>query len=205
MFGFNVRRHEKLSSLYRQIGGSAPLNYVKAIEPNVVKIAAVCWRILLHSRTPSSTGWVTRFIFSVKIIARNYNSHNIRHLFVQKSVVSLRTIPALTIKHHGQKVIAYFALFPPSYAMSIRTIFSFSVVLMLNTATASYIGGPKRCIHFILAIISYQINPGFIFPGNNIVRAQTFSFPAPMDQATRHFVKDWIKIVEAYFSTKSAV
>jgi len=27
--------------------------------------------------------------------------------------------------------------------------------------------GPKRCIHFIIAIISYQINPGICFPGKS--------------------------------------
>jgi hypothetical protein len=28
-------------------------------------------------------------------------------------------------------------------------------------------GGPKRCIHFIIAIISKEINPGFYFSGKS--------------------------------------
>jgi len=26
-------------------------------------------------------------------------------------------------------------------------------------------GNPKRCNHFVIAFISYQINPGFCIPG----------------------------------------
>ncbi len=53
-------------------------------------------------------------------------------------------------------------------------------------------GRPKRCIHFIIAIISMKINPVFCFSGE-------------MEQATRYSVQERIKIVEVYFATKSGV
>jgi len=55
--------------------------------------------------------------------------------------------------------------------------------------------------HFIIATISYQINPAqaYVFHVNH---SPKFYFPASMDQAARYSVQEGIKIVEVYFATK---
>ena len=68
-------------------------------------------------------------------------------------------------------------------------------------------GGPKRWIDFIIAIILYQINPGFCFPGEwwVIDRAQKSYSPVSMDQAARYSMQEMIQTVDAYFTIKSVI
>jgi len=54
-------------------------------------------------------------------------------------------------------------------------------------------GGTKTDIYFIASISSYQ----------KLIKVPTFSVETSVDQATRDSVQEWIKVVEAYFATKS--